>query len=134
MHSASAYRKLTVPLCLALLYVTTAGCAGSRGELLQYTNTDDIVEGPGLFTGEDGAFTMDFGTGSSGGADAGPSVPEGSDASYQEFQAFKRSRQAGEHGNGTRDEDALSREYQEFLQWKEWREFQDWKRHRGTTP
>lgn len=134
MYLTSVYRKLILPLGLALLYSTIAGCAGSRGEVLQYTNTDDIVEGPGLFTGEDGAFTMDFGTGSSDGPGAEPSVPEDADVSYQEFEAFKRSREAGRQGNGSLDEDALSREYQEFLQWKEWREFQEWKRHRGKSP
>lgn len=131
MISSTTFRPFALILLLVLSLVMTA-CAGSRGEPLQYTDRSDIREGPGLLTGEDGAFTLNFGGSASDDEAGGAPESDTSDVSYQEFKAFKQYQESGQQDSGARD-DALSREYEEFQQWKKSQEYRDWKRSRDGT-
>lgn len=132
MISSIAIRPLALMLLLALSLAFSA-CAGSGGEPLQYTDRDEIPEGPGLLTGEDGAFTLEFGAGASGDKAGGAPESDSSDVSYQEFKAFKQYQESGQQDSGTLDDETLSREYEEFQRWRESREYQDWKNSRQGT-
>lgn len=126
MISSTTFRPFALILLLALSLAMTA-CAGSRGEPLQYTDRDEIPEGPGLLTGEDGAFTLEFGDNAPDQKDDGASESDTSDVSYQEFKAFKQYQESGQQDSGTLDDERLSREYEEFQRWRESQEYQDWK-------
>lgn len=118
-----ALRRLALPVLLVLSSMASIACAGQQGGILKYTDRSDIREGPGLLTGEQGAFTLTLGGGDS---TAGAREAAGTDVSFQEFREFKRS------GDGdVPDEEALRKEYEEFQRWKEWRDYQDRQKSRN---
>lgn len=120
-----ALRSLALPALLLLSGAVSTACAGQQGGILELTNRDDIKEGPGLLTGEEGVFTLTFG-GDNEDTDApGASESPPHEVSYQEFREFKRSGKTGHGDSGGADEEALMEEYQEFLKWKSWREYQE---------
>jgi hypothetical protein len=120
------FRLTAVTLMIGLISLATVACAGSRGETLRYTDRNDIMEGPGLFTGEEGAFTFSFGK---DGADeaAGGTDSRGSEVSYRKFETFRQFREAETEATDT---GAHSSAYEDFQLWKEWNEYQEWKRDR----
>jgi hypothetical protein len=119
-------KPAAVTLLAALLGLATVACAGSRGETLQYTDRSDIMEGPGLFTGEEGAFTFGFGKDKADEA-AGGTDSRGSEVSYRKFETFRQSRKAETEAT---DAGAHSSECEDFQLWNEWNEYQEWKRDR----
>jgi hypothetical protein len=90
---------------LGLAAVTLAAAlAGCGAAPFDYHPAGDIRPGPGLFTGEKGAFVF---------TPAKPApVAASSESEAQEFERWKRSAEG-------------SAEYREFQDWREWRE---WKR------
>lgn len=97
-------------LSLALLGAALAGCGAAPS---RYHSQLEIPEGPGLFSGEKGAFVFQVG----GSAKEAPKDPAGEPSKpgeYEEFQRWKRERAASEQ-----------REFQE------WREYQEWKKQHG---
>jgi hypothetical protein len=126
MNSSIELKPLALLLLLTASLVLTA-CAGSRGEPLQYTDRDEIRDGPGLLTGEEGAFTLEFGGGASDDEAAGSSGSGADEVSYQEYKAFKEYQGSGQQESGARDDEALAREYEEFQKWRESQEYQEWK-------
>lgn len=115
------------------LSLTVAGC-GAR--YARYHSGAEIPDGPGLFSGEKGAFVFHSGrqdkietpapsvseevkAGVDGtGATAAPVTNAPTSAEQQEFEEFKRWKAAN------RD----SAEYREFREWRDWKAFQAWKK------
>lgn len=100
-------------LSLAVLGAALAGCGAAPFE---YRSQREIPEGPGMFSGEKGAFV--FGAGGSAkeapkAAAQEPTRP----GEYEEFQRWKKERAASEQ--------------REFQEWREWREYQNWKKQQG---
>ncbi len=114
---------------IALLAIVMTGCAAKRFE---YRSATEIPEGPGMLSGEKGAFVLYSDSDVQGGvATAAPNASSSSaasataatsapatDAERREFEEFKRWKEAN------RD----SAEYREFREWQEWKAFQAWKK------
>jgi hypothetical protein len=113
-----------------LLTVVLAGCAAERFE---YHPATEIPEGPGMFTGKEGAVVLYRSDGTesspaparkakgvprstSATADAAAGGP-GDYREFREFQEFKRWKEANRN----------SPEYREFREWQEWKAFRAWK-------
>lgn len=86
-------------LCAAL----AAALAGCGATPFDYHSPGEIPRGPGLLSGEEGAFVLTLGK-------AAPPAAAADEA--QEFERWKRSAEGSD-------------EYREFQDWREWRE---WKR------
>ena len=78
-------------LPIALLGVALAGCAAAP---VAYRSGTEIPEGPGMFSGAEGAFVFRSGA-------------RAASSEYEEFIRWKRSRDAEER--------------REFEQWRQWR-------------
>jgi hypothetical protein len=106
---------------LALLLAMVAGCSAKSFE---YRPTTEIPEGPGMLSGEKGAFVLYSGRDAANAISntrEALKIPNGEhamDLDVQEFQEFKRWKEAN------RD----SPEYREFREWQEWKAFRAWKK------
>ena len=90
--------------------VAAGGCSAKRFE---YNDAAEIPEGPGMFSGEDGAFQV----GATAVTDARSASPRSAECGYPDQEKLEA--------------------YREFLRWKaeavgtpEYREFQDWREWR----
>lgn len=110
-------RARTLPRAAALLLTGVLGaCAGTP---FQYRSPTEIPEGPGLLTGERGAFVLR-------GAErtpppAAPPAAAGPNGDFEEFDAYRSFRRA---------KSERSLEYREFLEWLEWKRYREWKSER----
>ena len=86
-------------LGLLALAAALGGCGAAP---FDYHAADDIKQGPGLFTGSEGAFVFR----------PGQAKPAAASSEAEEFERWKGSAEG-------------SAEYREFQDWREWRE---WKR------
>lgn len=110
-------RRMKSLLFVALLPAVVAGC-GAR--YFEYQAATEIPEGPGMFSGQDGAFVLYSNerkqrTLKDAPADPAQSEPASPDncREFREFQAFKHWKEAN------RD----TAEYREFREWQEWKAF-----------
>lgn len=103
----------------AMLSVATlAACAGTPFE---YRSQREIPAGPGLLTGERGAFAIgEAGRKAAASADAASASPTGANANrdqefaeFEEFRAYRRARSE------------QTPEYREFQEWLQWRRYRD---------
>lgn len=78
-------RTAALLVLLAPAIPATTACAGQHGDILHYTDRDDIRRGPGLFSGEEGAFTATFG--------GDRPDEQGRSKEYEEFQRWKEWRE-----------------------------------------
>jgi hypothetical protein len=93
---------------LPLLAVVLVGCGGEYFEYRSLDSSDP--QGPGLFSGEAGAFVL-----FSDKKKAGPSKElSGENEEFEEFQRWKRS-------------DKNTEEYREFQEWRAWKAYKKWK-------
>jgi hypothetical protein len=100
MSSARIFRTL-------LLAALLAGCGATPFE---YHPASEIPQGPGMFSGEEGAFII---SSDKKPATAASPARAPSDEEFREFQEYRRWKATA------RD----SAEYQEFLEWREWKAF-----------
>ena len=111
---------------IALLAVVATACSAKR---FDYHSDAEIPQGPGMFSGEKGAFVIysdneQKPSGALSKSEAGPATvtaarpAPATDAELREFEEFKRWKEAN------RD----SAEYREFREWQEWKAFQAWKK------
>lgn len=142
---------MKMSFCLAgLVLLTIFGCGGKS---FDYHSGNEIPEGPGVFSGEDGEFTIyDSKTGwrgekpqvaegagsqateQTGTAEAaGAAVTAGESSTetdeyreFEEFQQWKKEKKEFEEFQEWKKSQQGSQEYQEFLDWKKWREFKKW--------
>jgi len=130
--------------------MTLLSCGGKS---FDYHSGNEIPEGQGVFSGEDGEFTIyDSKSGwlgensekaeGAGRQDAqntgdtkavGATVPAGETSmetdeykEFQEFQRWKQEKKEFEEFQKWKQSEQGSQEYQEFLEWKEWKEFKKW--------
>lgn len=103
----------------AAAFVLTGMLGACAGMPFQYRSPTEIPEGPGLLTGERGAFVL---------RGAEPSAPAAaqraepaSNADFDEFDAYRNFRRA---------KSERSVEYREFLEWLQWKRYREWKSER----
>ncbi len=104
-------RKAVMASLLTLMFV--AGCSGKAFE---YHSQNDIPRGPGMFSGEDGAFTLY--SDAQGKPNAEKSASENEMRDFKEFQEFRRWKESSGKD---------SPEYRESLDWQEWKAYRNWK-------
>ena len=134
-----------------LLFFCVIGLAaliGCGSQSYPYRSENEIPEGPGVFSGKDGEFTVYGSTSASRGeapepgATAGnqtntPSgeqptsvvAPTGDQAAaeaFEAFQAWKKERAEFEAFKEWKQSEKGADEYAEFLEWKRWQEFRRW--------
>lgn len=122
-----------------LLMWTLIGCAG--GKPFDYKPTaGEMKDGPGLFTGEEGALTIydskkgeGFEKGSTKHTDdvraqSGKvtQIPPAEAEEFMEFQKWKNENKEFQKFKEWKNSAQGSKEYQEFLEWKEWKSFKKW--------
>ena len=127
---------------------TLAGIFGCGAKSYDYHPHHEIPEGPGVFSGDDGAFpiykskdaTADDATGETAAtpsaqkvADANAPAVTGTEnqvpADYKEFleyQAWRQEKDDFENFQEWKQSKEGAREYQEFLEWKRWQEYRRW--------
>ncbi|MBW2431396.1 MAG: hypothetical protein JRF56_20760, partial [Deltaproteobacteria bacterium] len=142
MHykKSSLWTFLWVAVAVAILM----GC-GAKGQPAEFSQTaGEMKEGPGVFTGEEGAFVVYD-------SDRGGAVPQINNRKKSEEGSKEASDKVGKDESATSDKSAEStqvaagqksaekqvspeaaKEFQQFQEWKkeqqEFREFQEWKK------
>lgn len=113
---------------MAFVIAALFGCAGRP---FDYHSGNEIPEGPGVFSGEDGEVTL-FSTGS--GNPAAEKRPAGEEPvtadeeyrEFQEFQQWKEEKAEFEEFRKWKKSREGSAEYREFQEWQRWQEFRRW--------
>jgi hypothetical protein len=108
---ACALRRSAALLLTAVL----GACAGTP---FHYRSSTEIPEGPGLLTGDRGAFVLSGAQRSTQHAAAAATAPN---ADFDEFDAYRAFRRA---------KSERSLDYREFLEWLEWKRYREWKGER----
>lgn len=121
---------ITRPLAAFFALSLAAALAACAGQPFEYHSGTEIPEGPGLFSGKSGGFTV--GVPGTGGSKAAPArtaataaAPAASPGSpdFDEFEAFREYRRA--KGGATPD-------YAEFQEWLEWKAYRDKVKPKGS--
>ncbi len=114
---------MNVKLSSLVLFVALAGCS-SVGPVEEYEQKS-VPEGPGLFTGSDGAISLgELLTGSNGenskvyGTGYNVDIPAIDQKSFEDFENFKAWRRAQEPGSENYQEYQDWRAYQQYLRFK----------------
>jgi hypothetical protein len=109
-----------------VVLIAVAAATACGGKAFQYRSQNEIPPGPGLLSGEEGAFVLHRApqaqTVPAGGQATAPSAADdaatrgGSDAAAadREFEAYRQYLRAKAEG---------SAEYREFLEWLEWKAY-----------
>ncbi len=122
MHSAE--RRVTAvggALARAATLVFTGVLGACAGTPFQYRPPTEIPEGPGLLTGERGAFVLRGAEPAPAASSAAPAAAPGPNTDFDEFDAYRNFRRA---------KSERSLEYREFLEWLEWKRYREWKSER----
>ncbi|MBI3897255.1 MAG: hypothetical protein HY308_03045 [Gammaproteobacteria bacterium] len=105
-------------LLISLLTVFLVGCGGTP---FTYQSRNEIPEGPGIFSGETGEFTVYSDKKAKVNTPATAKVADASTpeayGEFQEFQEFQRWKEANKD----------TPEYKEFQDWREWKAYRAWK-------
>lgn len=119
-------------LAASFVLSLAAALAACAGEPFEYHSQNEIPKGPGVFSGESGAFSIRIpGTGGSSAAPtraaAGATAPRAAASpgspDFDEFEAFREYRRA--KGGATPD-------YAEFQEWLEWKAYRDKVKPKGS--
>lgn len=102
-------------LALVILAGALAGCGAAKP--VPYHSAQEIPQGPGMFSGEDGAFIFRVGGGEQAKAVTPSLRPPAAPGSKEEFEAFREYQRWKESSGSSADK----REFQEWRQWQEWR-------------
>jgi hypothetical protein len=138
-HNAAMWMRVVIVL------VFLAGCGGKS---FDYHPDTEIPQGPGVFSGEKGDFTIyDSESAKTAKADQSKSDPNAPAASvsepppatltsepvdaeeyreFREFQKWKQEKKEFEAFQQWKKSVQGAREYEEFLEWKRWREYKQW--------
>jgi len=148
-HKSTLWILLWIVLAAALLI----GC-GAKGQPAEFEQTaGEMKEGPGVFTGEEGEFTIydskkggPFWKHSSQNSEEAanqaekeaqaaadqtskePQVTPEAAKEFQEFQEWKKEQKSFQEFQEWKKSAEGKAEYQEFLEWKEWKSYQEWKK------
>ena len=85
--------------------------AGCGAEPFEYHPQTEIPEGPGMLSGEEGAFLL---------YSDKKKKAEKSSEEFREFQDFQEFRR-------WKESDQNTAEYREFQEWREWKTYKTWK-------
>jgi hypothetical protein len=97
-----------------LTAVSALLAVGCSGQPFEYHSQNEIPEGPGIFSGKDGAFTL-----GGGDAQSEPDAEAAQAAEATEFETFQR----------WKNDPRNAAEYQEFLEWRVWNANRDLQEH-----
>lgn len=137
-------RNSVISVVLAVCVAALVGTYGCGSKPYNYHPGNEIPEGPGLFSEDDGEFTIykskptptrDGGgaaaaaaaEGAAAAAEAEPDSQAAANQEFQEFQAWKKEAAEFEAFQEWKESAEGSVEYQEFLEWKRWQEYKQWR-------
>lgn len=136
MSGHTLFTNRFIITCVALLLL-----AGCKAKSLEYVNENEIPSGPGVFSGENGEWTI-YDSERKQQATANEEKPAAEDAKqdheadsadaaadYEEFrqyQEWKKEQQEFQDYQEWKKSSQGTREYQEFQQWREWKQFKEW--------
>lgn len=103
-------------IIVGALAAVLAGCAASPTD---YRSQREIPEGPGMFSGDDGGFTV-IRDGRPAGTSSTASASEAEFREFQRFQEYQDWKQSAQETG----------EYQEFQDWLRWQEYRRWQQSR----
>jgi len=101
-------------LALVILAGALAGCGAAKP--VPYHSAQEMREGPGMLSGEEGAFVFRVG-GNSPVKAVTPAQRPTAPGSKEEFEAFREYQRWKESSGSTADK----REFQDWREWQEWR-------------
>jgi len=133
---------------LILMTFTLAGMCGCGAKSYDYHPHHEIPEGPGVFSGDDGALHIykskeAAADDAAGEATAAPYAHKDADVSapaatgtekqvppeykdFMEYQAWKQEKADFENFQKWKQSNKGAKQYQEFLEWKRWQEYRRW--------
>ena len=132
-----------ISIIISMVMIIAVGCGGKSFE---YTPPDEMKPGPGVFSGEEGEFTVyDSKTASkqkeeavksksvpqtaeaaAGAAAAGAAAQSDEAKEFEDFQRWKKDKEAFEEFQRWKQSEQGSEEYREFQEWQKWREYKKW--------
>jgi len=135
---------------LLLAFIVLGLIAGCNAKPYDYQPTaGEMKQGPGLFSGKEGAFTLYDSKGDglikpksektalpattdavASGSEPGVNPEEAEE--FQNFQEWKKEKKEFEDFRDWKKSAEGTSEYQEFLEWKQWKSYQEWKKGRKT--
>lgn len=147
MHTNTVFR-----IVIFLSAITLFALLGCGGKPIDYHPISDIPEGPGIFSKEDGVFTLNDSKSDKGGQKPKPASEVGSQTAarsgvektgaaaagaqmsdseeyrkFQQFRQWQNEKKEFEEFQQWKKSKQGSDEYQEFLEWQKWKEFQNWR-------
>jgi hypothetical protein len=132
-------KRLLYSTALFFVFVLV-GIAGCGGQSFNYHSDNEIPEGPGIFSKEEGAFTVyssDSGQGEGNiktkeaavtdtEAAQPASKAESEKAEFEAFQQWKKEQAEFNEFKAWKQSQDGAEEYAEFLEWKRWQEYRRW--------
>ena len=118
------------PFQQAFTLIALAGCAGQP---FQPDTAGEIPQGPGVFSGEDGEFTIYDSEGGLLGRKKGKKDSEAAEddaeaKEFREFQQWKKEAQEFREFQEWKKTRRDSEEYREFLEWRKWKKYKEWEK------
>ena len=134
-----------VNCCLAVFaIVLMIGCGGKSFE---YESGNEIPSGGGVFSGNDGEFTVydsasDKKKKAAAEAEKTAATPEAASggvtdqdqAEFEQFQEWKKEKSEFEAFQEWKKTQQGTAEYEEFKEWQRWKEYQQWQQNRSKSP
>jgi len=144
--------KTIIMIAVCMVNIALLALPGCGGKPFVYNPPSEIPDGPGVFSGEDGEFTLyDSKSGKvgkkskaavetvaptaeiSGAEKTGAAVAAGEKMQdsrgyleFQEFQEWKKDKREFKVFQEWKKSKQGAKEYQEFQEWKKWKEFKKW--------
>lgn len=135
-------KRTSIPMAILLAAgaaLLVLGCASPKP--FDYHSGNEIPEGPGLFSGKDGAVTLydsnkapgpagrtesGSGTHASSADGPAPAVTPANQAAFREFQQWQKEREDFEAFQQWKHSRKGTAEYREFRDWLRWQEYKQW--------
>ena len=144
--------KTIVMIAVCMVSIALLALPGCGGKPFDYNPPSEIPEGPGVFSGKDGEFTLYDSKSGKGGKKSKVAVEAGAPAAeisgaektggavaagekmpdskeyleFQEFQEWKKDKREFKDFQEWKKSKQGAKEYQEFQEWKKWKEFKKW--------
>ena len=126
------FNRLAI-LLYAIAMISLIGCGGKS---FDYHSDNEIPKGQGVFSGEDGTFSIYDSAASQsdqtkGAAEKEPAAPAKTTTTsekddFQKFQQWKKEQAEFEAFQQWKQSQEGSQAYHEFQEWKRWREYRRW--------
>jgi len=145
-------KKTTIRIAVFLVSIALLALPGCGGKPFHYNPPSEIPEGPGVFSGKNGEFTLYDSKTVKGGKRSKAAVKAGVPATekfganktgapvaarenmldsneyrkFQEFQKWKKEKREFKEFQDWKKSQRGVQEYQDFQEWKKWKEFKKW--------